>query len=175
MAKTGAPLKAFLNEAAEALVAVGDEPKQGLVIPAFALAQAWLLLAQPYPGLPAFDAATAHLYFGRGCPVRPGDPPTGRLQKFGRTAGGATPGRADGRLGQRQVLAGAWRCSAGVRTTRLGDHCISAWSAAAARLRQFNSGRYGRGPPRSTHGPTTDRSGWRDSPVIISCSIPSAK
>jgi hypothetical protein len=55
---------------------------QGLAIPAFALAQAWPPLAQPYPGLPAFDAATAHLYFGRGRPFRPGDPPTGRLKQL---------------------------------------------------------------------------------------------
>jgi hypothetical protein len=52
------------------------------VIPAFALAQAWPLLAQPYPGLHAFDAATGHLYFGRGRPLHPGDPPTGRLQQL---------------------------------------------------------------------------------------------
>jgi hypothetical protein len=57
------------------------EVKQGLVIPAF-LAKAWPPLAQPYPGLPAFDAATAHLYFGRGRPLRHGDPPTGRLKQL---------------------------------------------------------------------------------------------
>jgi hypothetical protein len=58
------------------------EVKQGLVIPAFALAQAWPPLAQPYPGLPAFDPATAHLYFGRGRPLRAGDPPTGQLKQL---------------------------------------------------------------------------------------------
>lgn len=58
------------------------EVKQGLVIPAFALAQAWPPLARPYPGLPAFDAASAHLYFGRGRPARAGDPPTGRLKQL---------------------------------------------------------------------------------------------
>ena len=58
------------------------EVKQGLVIPALALAQAWPPLAQPYPGLPAFDAATAHLYFGRGRPLRTGDPPTGQLKQL---------------------------------------------------------------------------------------------
>jgi hypothetical protein len=47
--------------------------KQGLVIPAFALAQACPPLAHPYPGLPAFDRPTQHLYFGRGRPARPGD------------------------------------------------------------------------------------------------------
>ncbi len=58
------------------------EVKQGLAIPAFALVQAWPPLAQPYPGLPAFDAATAHLYFGRGRPLRPGDPPNGKLKQL---------------------------------------------------------------------------------------------
>ncbi|TWA53190.1 hypothetical protein FBZ84_13343 [Azospirillum baldaniorum] len=54
--------------------------KQGLVIPAFSLARAWPPLASPYPGLPAFDVDTAHLFFGRGRPVDPDAEPTGTLK-----------------------------------------------------------------------------------------------
>ncbi len=79
---SGAPV--FANGAVLGLVTqrLERDLKQGLVIPAFALAQAWPPLAQPYPGLPAFDLATAHLYFGGGRPHRPGDPPTGRLKQL---------------------------------------------------------------------------------------------
>ncbi|WP_237703868.1 nSTAND1 domain-containing NTPase [Rhodospirillum rubrum] len=57
------------------------EDKQGLVISAFALAQAWPLLAMPYPGLPSFEASNAHLFFGRGRPVN-GEVPTGKLKEL---------------------------------------------------------------------------------------------
>ncbi len=80
---SGAPV--FANGAVLGMVTqrLERETKQGLAIPAFALAQAWPPLAQPYPGLPAFDAgATAHLYFGRGRPLRAGDAPTGRLKQL---------------------------------------------------------------------------------------------
>jgi WD40 repeat protein len=79
---SGAPV--YANGVALGMVTqrLEREVKQGLVIPAFALAQAWPPLAEPYPGLPAFDAATAHLYFGRGRPPRAGDPPTGQLKQL---------------------------------------------------------------------------------------------
>ncbi|MGE4046209.1 MAG: hypothetical protein AB7F35_15240, partial [Acetobacteraceae bacterium] len=78
---SGAPV--FANGAVLGMVVqrFERETKQGLVIPAFALAQAWPPLAQPYPGLPAFDATTAHLYFGRGRPRQAGEAPAGRLQQ----------------------------------------------------------------------------------------------
>jgi WD40 repeat protein len=79
---SGAPV--FANGAILGMVTqrLERELKQGLVIPAFALAQAWPPLAQPYPGLPAFDLPTAHLYFGGGSPQRPGELPTGRLKQL---------------------------------------------------------------------------------------------
>jgi len=79
---SGAPV--FANGRVLGMVAqrFEREVKQGLVIPAYALAQAWPFLAQPYPGLPAFNETTAHLYFGRGRPNRPGDPPTGCLKQL---------------------------------------------------------------------------------------------
>ena len=58
------------------------DARQGLVIPAFALARAWPPLATPYPGLPAFDADTAHLFFGRGRAVTPDAEPTGTLKEL---------------------------------------------------------------------------------------------
>jgi hypothetical protein len=58
------------------------DAKQGLVIPAMTLARAWPPLARPYPGLAAFDASTAHLFFGRGRPIEPGDAPSGRLKQL---------------------------------------------------------------------------------------------
>ncbi len=79
---SGAPV--YANGAVLGMVTqrLEREAKQGLLIPAFALAQAWPPLAQPYPGLSAFDPATAHLYFGRGRPRRPGDPPAGHLRQL---------------------------------------------------------------------------------------------
>ncbi|WP_298380895.1 AAA family ATPase, partial [Azospirillum sp.] len=58
------------------------DARQGLVIPAFALARAWPPLASPYPGLPAFDSDTAHLFFGRGRAVAPDAEPTGTLKEL---------------------------------------------------------------------------------------------
>ncbi len=67
---SGAPV--FANNSVLGMITqrLEREVKQGLAIPAFALARAWPPLAQPYPGLPAFDAPTAHLYFGRGRPLK---------------------------------------------------------------------------------------------------------
>ncbi|WP_376967586.1 hypothetical protein ABNQ39_35980 (plasmid) [Azospirillum sp. A26] len=56
------------------------DARQGLVIPALALAHAWPPLASPYPGLPAFDAGTAHLFFGRGRASAPDVEPCGTLK-----------------------------------------------------------------------------------------------
>jgi WD40 repeat protein len=78
---SGAPI--FVNGMIVGMITqrLERESKQGLAIPSFALAQVWPPLAQPYPGLPAFDMASSHLFFGRGRPLKGGDAPAGKLKQ----------------------------------------------------------------------------------------------
>jgi len=79
---SGAPI--FGNNTILGMVVqrLGHGSRQGLIIPAMVLAQAWPLLTNPYVGLRSFTADTAHLFFGRGRPVDPDAPLTGTVKRL---------------------------------------------------------------------------------------------
>ena len=61
---------------------LGEDSKEGMVVPSMVLAQAWPVLTNPYIGLHNFQAETAHLFFGRGRPLEKGASYTGTIRRL---------------------------------------------------------------------------------------------